>query len=321
MIRLALRTLILAAVALLVGGTCARAFAQVAAPTVVEIVSATAYYDVLDRGDSSVAVVVLYHIDYDEDDLPTQSIDELLAIQLSGPDGTLVVSQPYPYTNDGYGYGVVGFFVPDPSGLTTSSALTVSVVYLPGYISTSIDHQTTVEWEDKRNLEAGIAAAVRRVEASTNGGLTLLDGSDHLTPDGIAYARNAIPYLRTLAPGLYSQQLRDVQVTRVDVGETYADELADTGGSAAWRTQFNSTADWLGQPVIMISTFVVFIIGAVAAWYAQKLAKSPLVTLPTMTIALAGGAVVGWVHLGFLALIGFFAALVFMFVVILKRAS
>lgn len=321
MIRLALRIIVIGAVIFGLGGYCARAFAQVAEPSVVELVSATAYYDALGRGDSSVAALVLYHIEYDEGTAPAQDIDELLAIRLAAASGPLAVSQPYPYANGGYGYGVVGFLLPDPSGVTTASSLTASVMYFPGYVSGAHDHEVSVEWRPRADFEADVVQALRRVEADTGGVLELLNDGDNLTAAGGVYAAGSIPYLRALAPGLYSQSLTEIDINRQEVGEAYAEELQDTGGGERWRTQFNSTADWLGQPVVMVSTFVTLIVGAIAAWFGSKLAKSPLVTLPIMTITLAGGAIVGWVHLGFIAIIGFFALLIFAFVVILKRAT
>ena len=319
--RLLLRLGLLIAVVFAVGSYCGIASAQaVATPSTLEIVSATAYYDVPDSGNSSVTVLVQYHIDY-ADALPPQSIDQLLAIKLDGPSEALVASQPFPYRRQGFGYGVVGFFLPHPSGLTSSSALRVSLFYFPGYISSSDTQDTAVTWRPAGEFSQGVIDNLRRLETSYEGEVDLLDDADNLTAAGAIYARNSIPYLATLAPDLYTQQLHEIEVQRREIGSAYADELADTGGGARWRTQFNSTAEWLGQPVIMITTIVVVILGLIAAWFIQKISKSQLVTLPVLAISLAGGALLGWVHLGLIGITAFFSLLILAFVLVLKRSG
>ena len=97
--------------------------------------------------------------------------------------------------------------------------------------------------------------------------------------------------------------------------------MDDTEGSEQWRIQFNELADLVGQPVVMVTTLATLILGGIGAFWIQKLSGSQLTTLPVMALSLGGGALVGWVDLQFIGLIGFFALLVLVFVLILKRAA
>ena len=320
--RLLIRLGLLIGVVIAIGSYCRPAAAQetVATPDTLELLSATAYYDVLDRDDSSVAVLVLYHIDYTGDTLPVQSIDQLLAVQLDGPDGAIVTAQPFPYRRQGFGYGVVGFFLPD-SGLSSSSSLRVSLFGFPGYLSLTDHRETAVEWRPRADFAADVVGLVRRVEVSFEGDVELLDDGDNLTTAGAIYTSNSIAYLQTLAPELYAQRLHEIEVERRRVGDTYARELANIEGNDRWRMQFNSLAELLGQPVVMVTTLVVLVLGGIAAFWIQKLSGSQLTTLPVIALALGGGALVGWVDLAFIGIIGFFALIVLVFVLILKRAA
>lgn len=325
MIKLVLRLGILAAVVLAVGGYCSTASAQesIAAPSTLAIHTAYAYHDILGNGDGSVAVLVRYAIDYADPDLPSSSIDELLAVQLSAA-APVVSAQPFPYVRQGFGQGLVGFFIPAPADIESDTDLTVSLLYFPGGITGADPHETSVLWRTRTVFEADLIDALRTVQRSpawVASEAEAIDGEGNLTASGQSYAASAIPYVSTLAPGLYLQVLQDVTVRRAEIGDTYAQELQNTGGSARWRSQFNSTAEWLGQPVIMITTIATLILGLIAAYFFQKVSGSQLTTLPVIALSLAGGALVGWVSLAFIGVLAFAGLLVVAFVVILKRAS
>ena len=326
MIRWILRLLFLGGAFLAVASYCHPAAAQeaVATPDTLQLLSATAYYDILDDGDNSVAVLVSYHIDYTGDTLPVQSIDQLLAVQLDGPDGAIVTAQPFPYRRQGFGYGVVGFFLPADSGLSRSSSLQASLFGFPGYLELTDHQETAVEWRPRADFTADVVSLVRRVEVQFEGDVELLDDGDNLTTAGAIYTANSIAYLQTLAPELYAQRLHEIEVERREVGDSYTSQLAamdDTEGSEQWRIQFNELAELVGQPVVMVTTLATLILGGIGAYWIQKLSGSQLTTLPVMALSLGGGALVGWVDLQFIGLIGFFALLVLVFVLILKRAA
>ena len=328
MIRLVLKVSFLVLFLVCVGGVCRAAYAQgaIPAPSTAEILSATAYYEVLENSSGNITVLVQYEIGYTAEDVPAASIDTLLAVRVSyvnGDNVDLVSAQPFPYHNDGYGQGVVGFFLPDHGVIDKTTPLRVSIFYFPGGIdaSTVSTPPTPVVWRDRTAFASDVVDALRIVERSWDGAVELLDSGDRLTAAGEIYAGGSVPYLQRLAPSLYTQRLHQTQTDRQEIGDSYAEVLQNTGGDVDWRTQFNSTADLLGQPVIMVSTFVVILLGGISAWFIQKISGSGLTTLPVMAIALAGGALVGWVHLAFIGILGFAALLVFAFVVILKRAG
>ena len=320
-------------------GYCKTASAQegpIPAPDKLEIVSATAYWQIYDSGAeaSNFAVLVHYNIDYlaEEADRPTQTIDQLLAFQLEYIDSDnnvrpIMTVQPFPFTRSGYGQGIVGFYVPDDlegaTGVKDSTALRVSIFFFPGYLVENIDTRPfPVEWRPRDTFVTDMAHRLRLVDVSGSWGeIEILDTGNKLTQEGMVYVGGSFPYLTTLAPDLYSKGIVFPDTSREEVGNEYGEELATTGGSEIWRDQFTSTADWLGQPVIMISTVLTLILGLAAAWGASKLAKSQLVTLPALAIVLAGGAIVGFVSLQLIGALAFMGLLVFLFVVVLKRAT
>lgn len=328
MIRLVIRLAFFAVIAMAVGGVCRVASAQeaVAPPGTVQILSATAYWQLYDRESPNIGILVRYDIDYPEEELPEQSLDQIAAIHLSYTNGgqreSIMAAQPYPYNRRGYGEGLVAFFVPDQPGLTSSTPLQVSVFFFPGLVVAAPSVSLPVVWRPSSQYASDLTEQVRMVEVSEHWtDIRLLDADNHLTSDGIVYVGNVVPYLSEVAPQIFKSRLYFPEVNRQAVGDSYAQELVKPDGAEFWRTQFDPLADWIGQPVIMVKTLATIIIGLIAAWFFQRIAKSQLVSLPVLSLTLAGGALVGWVHMGFIGILGFAALLVFVFVTVLKRAS
>ena len=256
--------------------------------------------------------------------LTAHSIDEEYVLQVKAVGGTddgdvLVLAQPYPYNRLGYGHGLVGLLTP----ATDADSLIVSLISIDGAIS-SIDGQThAADARPRAQLETDVRELVRYIDARWGDTVSLLDASGGLTPSGAAYIGAAIPYAEDVLPSLYTHTVRPVEIERRDGGEAYAEDLLDQGGEGdtAWNTQFDAMASWTGQSATMITTLITLALAVACAVFFSKLAGSGLVTLPIITIALLGGAMIGWVYIQLVALMGFVGLVVLAWILVLKRVN
>ena len=321
MIGMGIRIAILATFALIIGGVCRLAWAQeiidVPVADAFDIVSANSYQVILGTAGYT-AVVVHFSMDYEE--APSIDLNIWSAYHLTGGEGVEsapIYSSPPSIFNGGYtNQGIVVMLVPGAMVYPSVEA-TVN----PGYRYAGDLPQSSI-LIGTQSVDDGIVNALRQVSASPSFvNNSLLTNEGLLTDTGAAYLIAAMPYARVIVPGLFAASHRDIVYSRVPVGGAYADELATADGSAQWQSQFDVLADFIGQPLIMVKTLIVVILGAIAAWWSQKQADSPLITLPVMGLALGGGALVGWVSLAFIGILGFAGLFVFVFVTVLKRAN
>ena len=339
LLRIGFKLLVIGVAAATFAGWCnSRADAQstVPAPDTMEIIWASAYWQIYDSGQSATnfAVLLQYNIDYD-DTLPAQTLDQIIGFQLEYIDANnnvrpIMIVQPFPYNHNGYGQGVVGFYVPDDfEGLTNvdnTTSIRVSVFFFPGYVAEGTSSVTLpAPWRPAGSFPADVAQRLRLIDVSTQWtAIELLDTGDKLTGSGEVYAINSIPYLKTFAPDIFSGRLDYPELNREDIGESYQEDIdaaAAAEGSASWASQFNALADWVGQPVIMVTTTITVIISLIAAYFVQRMSGSPLVSMPVIALGVGGGALIGFVSLTFIGVIALFGILTLAFVLVLKRAG
>lgn len=208
--------------------------ASVEQPTTLEIQETEAYQNY--HEDDAQLYIATYFIDFE--DPPAQDVDELFLFQLLDDGGdALVTKTAYPFHDDGYGLGVVAFYLDAGDAPTWESEAFVKVVgnpmadwegSPPSNSSDVITWNTGTMEEIDELVSAKVLELAAELEESwdldmvtTSGGVTTL------TDDGSTYFVNVIPYLGTETPAVFGQYVfgPDYPIDAKPPSDNYADWL------------------------------------------------------------------------------------------------
>lgn len=209
--------------------------ASVEQPTTLEIQEIEAYENY--HEEDAQLYIATYYIDFEN--TPGEDVDELFLFQLLDDGGdALVTKTAYPFHDDGYGLGVVAFYLDAGDAPTWESEVSVKVVGNPmvewegGIPNNSSD---VIAWNTgtMEEIEEMVSAKVLELAAeleeawgvdmvTTSGGVTTL------TDDGATYFVNVVPYLGIEAPAVFGQYIfgPDYPIDAKPPSDNYADWLA-----------------------------------------------------------------------------------------------
>ena len=300
------------------------------------IISARAYGSLLATDD--VLLVIHYDIAYEdcpdsrgEHECPEETATEayLGAYYDDSAGVTRVSAAPVYFVVSGYGQGVMSVYLNptdvDDWDITWGDEDAARISGNPTLFTLPPKLDTDIVWRDSDDAGTTLATDVRAIATTLENrpewaGVSLRFG-DRLEPDGEDYFESAIPNLRLMAPDLFAGSIINPDFIERDHGDSYANDLMDLWDDSGIENQFEDLADSLQQPVSMVSTAFVLVIGLIAAVWAAKLTGNGLVTIPVLAIVIAAGTLIGFVPMVLTGSIGFMAALTVGFVLFLKRVG
>ena len=234
---------------------------------------------------------------------------------------------PYVYVASGYGEGAISIYLDatEAAGITWGDADTSKILGNPSSFSSPPVDTETIEWRAQTGAAAtlaeDIASLASTLEASAAFASVDLIDSDMLTSAGQEYFEAVIPNLGVYAPTLFSGGLSNPDFVERDYDMSYRDELDNFWTGTALANSWDSSAAFLGLPVIFVRTLATLILGSVAAWYIIRVTGESMLAFPVMGICIAGGTIINWVPLQLTAVMGFMGILIIGFTLWLKRAT
>ena len=182
---------------------------------------------------------------------------------------------------------------------------------LPDFVASSIE-------QDTRNMLKSVQSGT----AWTTDGIELISTDNILTHAGENYLEANGPYIRFISPDLYEATLDYPPFRFADRGGEGAQDAVNSSLTGTnFQQSFRGLQDWTGVPERTISTIVVILFGVGVAYFGMRIAESALVVIPVFVIVLAGGAMLGWVPMQLIAIMGVMSALIVSFLFFLKRVG
>lgn len=208
--------------------------ASVPQPTLLEIQEISVYENTRESGDQ------LYIVQYYISQNSTYNANQLYIFRLfDESDDELASTTPYPYYNQGYGMGVVAFYLDSTEAPTWETAVYVTVIGNPladwdgGIPSTTM---AIIDWNTGEESEMQAAASGKILELAATLTIywgtemtTVTQGITVLTDYGANYFLQVIPYLSDVAPYVLGQYVfsPDYPIDPKPPSNTYADTLVD----------------------------------------------------------------------------------------------
>lgn len=206
--------------------------ADVEQPTSLEIKEVCAYENTREDGDQF--YLVKYYIVINS----TYNADQLFIFRLFDEDGTeLSHATPYPYNDQGYGYGVVAFYLDADDAPDWGSGVYVMALGNPliSWNGTAPGTTTSIiEWNTGLQSDMQVAASGKILELASELTIswgvsmtTTTQGVTVLTDVGAIYFTNTVPYLAEVAPyclGQYEFE-PDYPIDEKPASDSYADWL------------------------------------------------------------------------------------------------
>lgn len=225
---------IFAALAFIPAGTAHAADEQ---PTTASLEDIEIFTDLLVTGDF--LAVVPYDITFPTD--PDAGIDDTYIFRLLDPTGTTELGTNTAVTtyNNGYGLGVVSFYIED--GMTANTSYIFRIQQNPGYYPTpeywdiAINPSNySIEADQSAALKAKIidTATLLTPEFSVSLLTTTESGSTVLSTYGEMYYLAAIPGLQSMCPSIFGVQLENPDFSKRSWSFAFADSV---------RTKFAGT--------------------------------------------------------------------------------
>ena len=203
-------------------------------PTTLEIQEIMAYENY--HEEDAQLYIVTYYISGNY----TVDADELFLFQLRDDNDAVVTKVPYPFHDDGYGLGVVAFYLEASDALTWGGTVSVKLVGNPivewegGIPSTATDvitwnTGTTEEIEELVSSKV-LALAAELEESWDVDMITTSNSVTILTDNGSTYFTNVIPYLQTGAPSVFGQYVfaPHYPIDEKPAPDSYADWLKES---------------------------------------------------------------------------------------------
>jgi hypothetical protein len=179
--------------------------AQVEQPTALEIDEIEAFQNAKDSGDQ------LYIITYYVTQNSTYDIDQLYIFRLRDASGNHIdATTAYPYYNQGYGLGVVAFYLTASEAPTWGSAVSVEIAGNPFATwngTTPSVSSSIITWNTGQTQEVQQMVSVKIMELASRLSLawgvamtTTTQGVTILSETGASYFLRVVPYLSEVAP-------------------------------------------------------------------------------------------------------------------------
>lgn len=238
------------------------ALASVPQPTTLEIWEISAYENTREDGDQ------LYIVQYYIVENSTYNANQLFIFRLfDEDDNELSHTTPYPYNDQGYGMGVVAFYIDADDAPDWESGVYVMVVGNPlidwdgGYASSTtmsiIDWNTGTQTDMQEAVWNKIIGLASELTASWGTAMTTTtQGILVLTDYGANYFLQVVPYLSTIAPFTLGQYIfpPDYPIDEKPASDSYADSLVN--GIAGTVFDISPTARSWGVDRGMLTAFL-----------------------------------------------------------------
>lgn len=206
-------------------------------PTILEIQEITAYENYYEE--DAQLYIITYYIDFE--DAPAQDADELFLFQLLDDGDAIATKSPFPFHDDGYGLGIVSFYLDSGDAPTwESSNVAIKLVGnpmvewdggLPSTSSDAISWNTDTLEETTKAVSSEVLALAADLEESWDVDMvTTSEGVTTLTDNGSTYFLNVIPYLQTGAPSVFGQYVfaPDFPIDEKPAPDSYANWLEES---------------------------------------------------------------------------------------------
>lgn len=296
----------------------------IANPTVVVFMDVAAFRNLSETGD--LLIMVNYVISYSV--LPDETVDEAFIFRVFDNSMTteLGANTAYPFADNGYGDGAVGFYWSAATAPAWGAAYIISIAGNPAvfaippsysYTMVADDYSSATSTEDS---QAALANWVINVSLDLEllWDASLLDLSDSgvvLSATGELYWRYAVPGISSLAPALFYVATINPDFTPVDWSTAQADAYAARFTGTFADTGMQNAAELFGLPVTFFGLF--FVLGTSVAFIVVS-AKNFQTVLPAYMPA-AGQVVcaflLGWIAQGvfgvFMLVFGLYIAWLF----------
>lgn len=222
--------------------------AQEAQPTTLSIQEVEAFENVREDGDQ--LYLILYYIVQTS----TNNVNQLYIFQLrDSGDDELASATAFPYNEQGYGHGVVAFYLEPDDAPTWESAVSVRIMgnplvswngTAPSTTSSLITWNTGTTQEMNTEVSAQILNLATQLELSwavemttTTYGITILSDA------GAGYFTRVVPYLSEVAPYVLGQYTftPDYPENKPEMGVPYGTDFADELEQGMLGTIFDLT--------------------------------------------------------------------------------
>jgi len=210
------------------------AFATEPQPTALEIQEISAYENTREDGDQ--LYLVQYYIAINS----TYNANQLFIFRLfDEDDNELTHTTPYPYYNQGYGMGVVAFYLDADEAPDWASGVYVKLVGNPLISWNGTTPSTTmaiIDWNtgSQADMQEAVSGKILGLasELTVYWGTamtTVVQGVTVLTDYGANYFLQVVPYLGTVAPYVVGQYTftPDYPIDEKPPADNYADSLVD----------------------------------------------------------------------------------------------
>jgi len=216
---------------------------SISSPDTIVINNVWVYKNCLETGDQ--LYIIYYQIDYTVN--PTEDIADLFIIRLMNGATEVGATVPYAYYDDGYDYGVASIYLDSSEALTWEGSYTMYIVGNPTADwsgSAPSEDETAFDWQGYSDIDTtqlAISGRVLSLAAAldskwTEAEFDLVDvdsaAAGYLTENGVAYFKNVIYSLQTIAPYALAYRIVDIDYDRTDTtlydyDQDYADSLQD----------------------------------------------------------------------------------------------
>lgn len=226
--------------------------------------------------DDDFLLVVYYDITYATDQ-PDYTAAEYYHFKLLSADGLTLIatSVPYPYQNDGYDRGVVGFYFSADDAPTWGQAYIVKIDVNPLYYSgtpitttytlSSADYSAFTESDENKSL-LGDYLIYLASDIEINWGFEMLTEGDSgviLNTTGESYFTGSIPGIKLMCPDIFLTVSGQPDYTPDDWDTTQADNYRDRYDSTWFGDSLDDLGAFLGVDGQIATSIIMVIFVAV----------------------------------------------------------
>ncbi|MBV6343787.1 hypothetical protein, partial [Candidatus Magnetobacterium casense] len=208
--------------------------AAVEQPTDLELREVAAYQNY--NEDGAQLYLVTYYITINA----TQNADQLFIFRLKDEDTVIATAAAFPYKDQGYGLGVVAFYVPADDAPTWEGNISVQLIGNPlvdwdGAIPSTVFDDIT--WNTGTAAEVSEMVSSKILYLATLLGqewdvdmVTTVQGVTTLTSAGASYFLVVVPYAGDVVPYVFGQYIftPDYPIDEKPPGDDYADWLENS---------------------------------------------------------------------------------------------
>jgi len=292
----------------------APAWADMADPDSISIEVVYANRNLMETGDS--LYIAHYNVAYTS--IPDDDIDQTFIFRLFDTDQTTLLGSAvaYPYVDNGYGQGVVSFYFDAADAPTWEGEYFIRISGNPAFFSDPPSEDFQIQTSDYTNLtgqDANRSQVGDRVvsiaeDLEVAWDVTLLDEQDMgivLSSNGEAYFRNSVNGLQAIAPELFFLQTVEVDYTERSWNTSQADTYRDRFGLGDFLGKgVGAGAHLFRMDTQLFSSGIILIVIFGLMGYSKRQFKTSHPGFVAAIIVTLGGAVMGWLNMVILAVIG-----------------